>query len=193
MPFRSMRRRKRAFRPRGNTVIHVPSTMGGTLSANIAQVIIITSPSINAGGSATTNIEAQDKDRTVNVGHHIGRFNIDINIRNTIGGGVFEFCVFKGERLATTPILGTHPVPSTANILAQGMQQATRLHNPGKTFHFSKRVYTIEQAIAHKIIVSPAKYKTSKCKAGDFWVLMIFNRGGTEVTFDYECRFKEYE
>ncbi len=167
--------------------------MGGTLSANTAVVIIISSPSINAGGSATTNIEAQDKDRTMNVGHHMGRINIDINVRNTIGPGIFEFAVFKGERLATTPILGTHPVPSTANILAQGMQQATRLHNPGKTFHFSKRAYTVEVNFSQKIIVSPAKYKASKVKAGDFWVLMLFNRGGTEVTFDYECRFKEYE
>ncbi len=167
--------------------------MAATLAANTGVVIIISSPSINAGGSATTNIEAQDKDRTMNVGHHMGRINIDLNIRNLIGSGVFEMAVFKGERLATTPILGTHPVPSTANILAQGMQQATRLHNPGKIFHFSKRAYTVEMNLAHKIIVSPAKYKASKVKAGDFWVLMLFNRGGTEITFDYEARYKEYE
>ncbi len=195
MPFRSMRGRgrKRSFRPRGNTVIHVPSTIAGSLASSIGVVIVIASPSILAGGSASDNIEAQDKDRTVNVGHHIGRLNLDISIRNTAGDGVMEFCVFKVERSAITPVLGTFPIPSTAEIVAQGMQQVCRLENPGKVFHYSKRPYTIEQTIVHKIIVSPAKYRLSKFKAGDHWILMIFNRGPQAITFDYEGRFKEYE
>ncbi len=191
--FMAFRRYKKRRRITGNSVIHVPSAMSAGLAANTAVVKVITSPSIFAAGSASSNIEAQDKDRTVNVGHHIGRLNLDISIRNTTGSGNVEFCVFKVERANSTPVLGTHPVPSTAEVVSQGMQQACRMANPGKVFHYSKRAFTIETTFNHKIIVSPAKYKLSKCKAGDHWILLVFNRGATTVTVDLEMRYKEYE
>ncbi len=187
-----MRRRSRR-RITGNTVIHVPSTIATSLANGTSFVTIVASPSINAAGSASSNIEAQDKDRTVNVGHHVGRLNLDLNIRNTIGDGVVEFCVYKVERQATTPTIGNHPIPSSAEINTQGIQQACRLANPGKVFHYSKKPYSVENTQIHKIIVSPAKYKLSKMKAGDYWILQVFNRGPSAVTIDYEGRFKEYE
>ncbi len=193
MPFHSMRRRSKRRRITGNTVIHVPSSMAGTVTLNAEVLFIIESPSIFAGGSASANIEAQDKDRTVNVGHHIGRFTIDFGIRNTTGDGIAEFCVFKVERSDATPAIGTHPVPSAADIQSQGLQQACRLSNPGKVFHYSKRAYSIENTLNHKIVVSPAKFKLSKVKAGDHWCLLVHNRGGTTFTSDFECRYKEYE
>ncbi len=190
-----MPRYRRSFRPRrrkmGNSVIHVPSTMAQTLTSTTA--IVISSPSIFAGQSASTNIEAQDKDRTTNVGHHIGQLNLDVTIRNTTGDGVIEFCVQKVERADTTPAIGTHPLPSNTDIQTQGMQQACRLANPGKVFHYSKRAYSVENTLTHKIKVSPAKFKLSKIKAGDHWILLMNNRGPSNVTFDYEGRFKEYE
>ncbi len=195
---KGMPRFRRSFRrPRrkmGNSVIHVPSTIGGTIGVNTAVAVVIVSPSIFAAGSASSNIEAQDKDRTVNVGHHVGRLNIDITIRNLTNDGVVEFCIFKVERADSTPVIGTHPVPSTAEVNTQGMQQACRMANPGKVFHYSKRVYTVEQNVAHKITVSPAKFRLSKLKAGDHWMLLMFNRAAAnQVTFDFECRYKEYE
>ncbi len=177
----------------GNSVIHVPSTMAGTLALNIGVVLVIESPSIFAAGSASSNIEAQDKDRTVNVGHHMGTVTIDMNIRNTAGDGVAEFCVFKVERAASTPALGTHPIPSSAEIASQGMQQACRMANPGKVFHYSARAYSIENTVVHKIRVSPAKFRLSKIKAGDHWIMMLFNRGPQTFTYDFQCRYKEYE
>ncbi len=188
-----MRFRKKKRRITGNSVIHVPSTMSGVITANAETLFIIVSPSIFAAGSASSNIEAQDKDRTVNVGHHVGRLNIDISIRGTSGNGVIEFCLFKVERADATPAIGTHPVPSGAEITTQGMQQACRMANPGKVFHYSKRTYTIEQNFVHKVIVSPAKYRLSKLKAGDHWCLYVHNRGGTSVNIDFEARYKEYE
>lgn len=188
-------RRSRPRRPKhtGNTVIHVPSTIGGTLAGNTSVVIIISSPSILAGGSASDNIEAQDKDRTVNVGHHIGRLNLSVNVRGTTATGILECCVYKVERSSITPVLGTFPVPSTAEILSQGIQQVCRLENPGKVFHTSKRAYSSTQTLVHNMVVSPAKYKLSKYKAGDHWILQLFNRGLTTINFDYEGRYKEYE
>ncbi len=192
-----MPRYRRSFRrPRrkmGNSVIHVPATIAGTASLNTAVAIIIQSPSIFAAGSASDNIEAQDKDRTVNVGHHLGRLNIDLAFRNMTTDGVIEICVLKVERHDTTPVIGTHPLPSTAEVLSQGLQQASRLANPGKVFYFAQRAYSLETPITMKFAVSPAKYKLSKVKAGDHWVLIIFNRGTQVCTFDYQCRYKEYE
>ncbi len=186
-------RRRIRRRKMGNSVIHLPSTMGSAPAANTAFVFVLASPSILAGGSASDNIEAQDKDRTVNVGHHVGTFNIDLSVRSTTGTGIVEMCVFKVERSAITPVLGTFPVPSSAEILAAGIQQECRLKNPGKVFHYSKRAYAISQPVAHKIKVSPAKFKLSKMKAGDHWILLINNRGGTAVVIDTEVRYKEYE
>ncbi len=194
MSYRGSRRRTRKRRRvTGNTVIHVPSTINGTTATVVATLFVITSPSIFAGGSASSNIEAQDKDRTVNVGHHIGSFNIDMAIRNTTTQGMIEYCVMKVERSDATPALGTHPVPSSAEINSQGMQQACRMANPGKVFHYSKRAFTAEHNIMHHIRVSPAKFKLSKCKAGDHWILLVFNRSGVVVTHDFEARYKEYE
>ncbi len=187
-----MRRRKKR-RITGNVVIHVPSTMAGTITTGQETLFIIVSPSIFAAGSASDNIEAQDKDRTVNVGHHIGRLTIDTSIRTTTADGVVEFCVFKVERAAATPVKATHPISSGAEVAAQGMQQVCRLANPGKVFHYSKVVYSAEHPMQHKIIVSLAKFKLSKIKAGDHWCLYVHNRGTATITFDFEARYKEYE
>ncbi len=188
---RSYRRPRRKM---GNSVIHVPSTIDGSTNLNSTSLFVIVSPSIFAGGSASSNIEAQDKDRTANVGHHIGRLNIEVTTRDITNDGIIEYCVFKVERADSTPSLGSHPVPSTAEILSQGMQQACRLANPGKVFHSSKRAYTPEVNVVHRITVSPAKFKLSKMKAGDHWILLVFNRASVgNVTTDFEARYKEYE
>ncbi len=190
---RFRRNYRRPKRKMGNSVIHVPATMAGSMGANAETLFIIVSPSIFAAGSASSNIEAQDKDRTANVGHHIGTLNLDFSIRGTSGQGVVEFCVFKVERAATTPVIGTHPIPSGTEVTNEGMQQACRLANPGKVFHYSKRTYTPEVNVAHKIRVSPAKFRLSKMKAGDHWCIYVHNRGGTAITVDFEARYKEYE
>ncbi len=167
--------------------------MNASLGANTLKVIVIESPSIFAAGSASSNIEAQDKDRTVNVGHHIGMINIDHAVRNTTDDGIVEYCVIKVERAASTPVVGTHPIPSSAECNTQGLQQAARMANPGKVFHFSHRAYTPEHDITHKIRVSPAKFKLSKVKAGDHWILLVHNRGATTIGDEFQCRYKEYE
>ncbi len=184
------KRRKKTY---GNTVIHVPATVDGTIVSAGMTLFVIASPSIFAAESASVNIEAQDKDRTVNVGHHIGRINIDLSIRQTTGDGALEACVFKVERLAGTPTIGTHPVPSVVDVLGAGMQQACRLANPGKVFHFSTTAYSADNTRTKKIIVSPAKYRLSKLKAGDHWLLLVFNRGAATFTIDFQCRYKEFE
>ncbi len=173
--------------------MHVPATIGGTMNTAAPALIIIEAPSLFAGESASANIEAQDKDRTVNIGHYMGAFFIDVAIRITTQDGTIEFAVFKVERAAGVPAIGTFPIPSGAQITSEGLQQATRLRLPGKVFHFSSRAYSAAHTITHKIRVSPAKFGLGKVKAGDHWILMMYNRGSATVTYDFQCRYKEYE
>ncbi len=187
------RGRKRRRRPSGNVVIHVPSTMAGTIAGTAETLFVIQSPSIFAGGSASSNIEAQDKDRTANVGHHMGQCEIDFTTRTTVADGAMEYCILHVERNDTTPAIGTHPIPSAADIGTQGLQQACRLSSPGRVVHFSVRAYSIENTMTHHIKFRPSKFKASKVKAGDHWVLIVHNRGANIVTVDFQCRWKEYE
>ncbi len=156
-------------------------------------MFIIMSPSIFAGGSASSNIEAQDKDRTANVGHHLGQLNLSIGMRGSTNSGLLEYGVTHVERALSTPALGNNNLPTSAEIGTQGMQQALRMENPGRVFHWSQRAYTIESTLVQNIRVSPAKYKRSKVKAGDHWVLIVHNRGAAAVTLDIQMRYKEYE
>ncbi len=193
MPYRRSRRRSRRTIPRGNVVMHVPSTVSGTIATVVSTNFVIVSPSIFAAGSASSNIEAQDKDRTVNVGHHIGQLVLDFSIRNTTADGALEFGVYKVERADSTPSIGTHPVPSNSEVSTQGMQQALRLANPGKVFHYSVVAFSADNTRTKHIVVSPAKFKLSKIKAGDHWCVLVFNRSGSTVTVDFQARYKEYE
>ncbi len=193
MPRYGFRRRRRPSFKGKNAVIHVPATIAGTVPANSDTLIVIQSPSIDAGGSASSNIEAQDKDRTVNVGHHVGQINVDLTIRNTTVDGAIETCIMRVERNDSTPAIGTHPVPSVTDILNQGMQQACRLQNPGRVWNFSVKPYSIEMTQVMKLKVRPSKFRSSKVKAGDYIILLIHNRGGAVFTYDFQCRYKEYE
>ncbi len=172
--------------------MHVPSTIGGTISGGAETLLFLQNPSLLAGASATTNIEGQDKDRTVTLGHHMGQCTIDFTVRTTVADGSIEFCIFHVERSHITPAIGTDPIPSGADISSQGLQQAMRLALPGRVEHFSVRAYSIENTMVHKLKFRPSKYKASQVKAGDFWALMVHNRGANIITYDMQARYKEY-
>ncbi len=186
------KRRRMPFKGK-NAVIHVPSTIGGTIATGAEALLVLQSPSIFAAGSASSNIEAQDKDRTVNVGHHMGQCTIDFTARITTADGALEFLVMQVQRSDATPAINNHPVPSAAQMASQGLQQACRMANPGRVVHFSVRAYSADNTIAHKIVFRPGKFKVSKVKAGDHWILIVHNRGSATVTYDMQARYKEYE
>ncbi len=192
MPRFGYRRPMRRRRPSGNVVIHVPSSMAGTIATGANALLVIQSPSIDAGGSASSNIEAQDKDRTINVGHHMGQTTIDFTCRITTADGALEFCVVHVERHDGVPTL-SHPLPTSSEISTEGMQQACRLASPGRVVHFSIRPYSADNTFVHRIKFRPSKFKSSKVKAGDYWMLIIHNRGSATITYDFQCRYKEYE
>ncbi len=172
--------------------MHVPATMEDTITADSALIIYAQVPSLMAGGSASANIEASDRDRTVNVGNSIiGNIIFNFSTRNVAGSGTFDFIIFRVERSFITPVLGTDPIPSVAEILSQGSQQAFRMNMPGRVLHFSTRSFTTEVPIAHTMKVNPAKYRMAKVRPGDFIGCCIFNRSAITATVSMQMRYKE--
>ncbi len=182
------RTRKSTFK---ESTLHVPSTISGTVAANNAALIVIQSPSIDAGGSASDNIEASDRDRTVNVGHSLGKVFVNLAIRATTGTGIISIGVMRVERATAVPAIGVGNVPSLAEIAGQGMQQAQRMQNPGRVVRYLNMAYTAEFSRIIKFSFVPAKYKMAKVRPGDYFIMQVFNKGPTGVTYDYEARFKE--
>ncbi len=187
------RRRGRTRRkPIGQVTVHVPSTMEQTTGLDVGSIVYAQVPSLMAGGSASSNIEASDRDRTVNVGNSIiGAINFDFSTRSSPAAGSLDFCVFRVERSFITPVIGTDPIPSNSEMLTQGVQQAMRMNMPGRVLHFSTRSYAIEQPINHKIRIIPAKFRMAKVRPGDFIGIMIFNRGSGSVIWSMQMRYKE--
>ncbi len=188
------RRRTRRFssKPRGQVTVHVPSTMEQSTAADVGSIVYAQTPSLFAGGSASSNIEASDRDRTVNVGNSIiGAITFNFSSRSTAVAGTIDFCVFRVERSFITPVIGTDPIPSSAEMLTQGVQQAMRMNLPGRVIHFSTRSYAVEQPINHLIRVTPAKFRMAKVRPGDHIGIMIFNRGSGTIIWSMQMRYKE--
>ncbi len=187
------------FRTRGrrkpsvfkNATMHVPASMDNVITTNDGLLVVAQSPSLFAGGSASNNIEASDRDRTVNVGNHMGQLIINITVRNSTATGILEFVVFRVERAFSTPVIGTDPIPSDTDSSTQGVQQAYRMALPGRVIHFSTLAYTAETTRVKLIKVRPAKYGMSKVRPGDHICIVTHNRGSGSVTVDYQMRYKE--
>ncbi len=186
------RTRRRTSKPRGQVTIHVPSTMEQTTAIDTGSIVYAQVPSLLAGGSASANIEASDRDRTVNVGNSIvGSITFNFSTRFAPNAGTIDFCVFRVERSFITPVIGTDPIPSSAEMLTQGVQQAMRMNLPGRIIHFSTRSYAVEQPITHTIRVNPAKFRMAKVRPGDHIGIMIFNRGSGALIWSMQMRYKE--
>ncbi len=183
---------RRTRKPLGQVTVHVPSTMESVITLDTATIFYAQVPSLLAGGSASSNIEASDRDRTVNVGNSIiGKITFNFSTRGAIGNGTYDFIVFRVERSFVTPVIGTDPVPSNSEMLTQGSQQAFRMNMPGRVLSFTTRSYAAEQPINHTIRVNPAKYKMAKVRPGDHIGLCVFNRGSADATVSVQMRYKE--
>ncbi len=166
--------------------------MEQTLTLDTLSLIFAQTPSLDAGASATANIEASDRDRTVNVGNSIvGSITFDIDIRSVTGQGSLEFAVIRCERCFTVPVVGTDPIPSSLDVAGEGIQQAFRTRMPGRVLHFSQLAYTAETTRIKKIRISPAKFRMAKVRPGDYIALAIFNRSGVSIIYSVQMRYKE--
>ncbi len=184
---------RRTRSPRRSSTMHVPSSMEQAIAADVALLVFAVVSSLDAGGSASSNIEASDRDRTVNVGNSVGPITFNLSVRSASAISVLSMCVFKCERAFAVPVIGTDPIPSSADIVGAGMQQAMRMALPGRVMHFSKIAITAETVRAVTIKVNPAKYRMSKIRPGDYIGIMCHNMSGQATTVSFEMRYKEYQ
>ena len=172
--------------------MHVPSTIGTNLAANTGAIIIAITPSLNAGGSATTNIAAEDRDRTVDVGNNVDTIIFNIGIRTPTVSGNLMYAVMKQERQQAVPVIGTPPVPSDAGVNGVGLQQAVRMEAPGRCYKYGIVPYTAETSRAFSLKMNLRKFRIGKIRPGDYVYLHLFNKGTGTCTVDVEMRYKSW-
>lgn len=172
---------------------HTTSEMSGTVSANtLATVRFLVIPNQNAGASLLTERSGGDRAQEVNNGSRVGNITLDITERGATSAGVLEVCVVKCQRQHAIPAVGTDPIPSTADVLATGLQQNMRGNTPGwvlKSFLFP---YTAEMPVVRKISINLAKFKMATWRDGDYLAVLLFNRGGGAIIVDHTARYYEY-
>ncbi len=194
MPRFGFRRRMRTSRtPRKTSITHVPSTMDQSQAINVLSLIFSTVSTVVAGVSATTGRLDTDRDREVSNGEEVGRTTYTIQYEPAAGAfGTVEYCLFKAERQATTPVIGTHPIPSSADVLAQGIQQAFRLNMSTWVCRFGSFPVSAETPVVRNITINWKKFKKATVKDGDFYGLALFNRTQGTCAFSIQMRYKSY-
>ncbi len=170
--------------------MHVPSTMSGGILSNDQSLIFAVVPSIVAGASATTDVEAHDRDRVCNIGSYVGSIIFDIGFFGVTAEGMIEYLVFKLERKLVTPTVGVDTVPSDADVISVGLQQAWRIDNPGRVMKFGIMPVSPELPSTRSIKVNPGKFKMAKIRPGDFIGIVLFNRTGATITSNVQMRYK---
>ncbi len=172
--------------------MHIPSSMNQTFSAGISVVNIAVAPDLNAGGSIIQTITDSNRDRLNSVGSRVDSINFNITTRDHVDSGIIEFVVAKLERQHDVPTATVEPLPTNADILSTGLQQAMRLNNPGRVLKFGTFAYTPELAMSRNISVNFAKYKLSSVRSGDYFLIILYNRTDTNpITLDVQMRYKE--
>ena len=186
----SRRRIRRSPSPR---LQHSPATIGSAPTANTGTLVLITAPNTNAGSSATSaRQDNQDRDRTVAVGHRVGKITINLAFRGIGVSGYSEVVVGCARRQQATPAKATAPFPSDATCASVGSQQAYRMDQPGWVYRFSQIPLTTETTTVKTITVSPSKFKADTIRDGDYWYCWVFNRTGGNITFDIQMRYYTY-
>lgn len=172
--------------------MHVPSSMGNVIASNITSVFI----AANAGAYLTTASPVttvatitSNREQENTIGNEITRINYNITMRPSASSAI-SICVLKVERAAAVPVLGTG-LPTQARIVAVGLQTACREAQPGRVIHYSKLAAAPEQPVIKTIVAKFGKFKMSKIRTGDFYVLMVHNDSAGTLTTDFEARYKE--
>lgn len=140
-------------------------------------------------GGRGTGDRAQD----VGVGNDIFKIHWDIGVRNITDDGILEYLVFKAQRQSATPVKGTFPIASDAEVTSTGLQGSYRDNMPGWVVKFGKIAFAQAQPRTIKIDVNFGKFRMSKIRDGDFYGLVFFNRSPATVFLDWEARYYEYK
>ncbi len=173
---------------------HIPAFLGNSPSNNIALVHVLAHSGSLAGGSLSASRMEEDRLTEVANGNHIGRTHVDISfVPADATQGYYEYAFVKYERSHSVPTIGVDPVPSSADIQTNGMQQACRSITPGYVVQFGTIPVTAETTVNRKLSVSWSKFGKSQCRDGDYFVLLVFNRAVADAgIYDLQVRYKTY-
>ncbi len=167
--------------------------MDQTFATNILSLIFSTVSTVVAGTSATTGRLDTDRDREVSNGEKVGftRFTLQFEPSATAVGSI-EYVLFKAERQATTPVVGTFPIPSSAEVDGQGIQQAFRLNMSTWVCKFGVFPVTPEVAFARTVTINWSKFKKGTVKDGDHYGIALFNRTNGTINFSVQMMYKSW-
>ncbi len=167
--------------------------MDQQFATNILSLIFAVASSSLAGAAASAARIDSDRDREVSTGHTVGSIEFQLQLESAATAfGTIEWCVFKVERSFIVPVVGTDPIPSSADVDSQGIQQAFRLNMPGWIMKHGAFAITPEIASVRTIRVSPGKFRKGMIKDGDHIAIALFNRCSGAVNFSVQMRYKEF-
>ncbi len=167
--------------------------MGNTILTDAQLVTFIAVANQNAGASMGSTRMDTDRLTEVSNGENVGNATVTIGMFPGASNGYLEYIVFKAERQPSTPVVGTHPIPSNAEVNSSGMQQMYRSNMPGWIIKYGTIPYTPETIHTRDIKISWAKFKKAKVRDGDYFGIAYFNRGASTITFDWQARYKSYK
>ncbi len=191
MPYRRMRRRSRGKRYQ-SSVMHLPSSMANNpmASESVVMFAAVASNYATTGTSLTSDtFENADRSQLVPIGADIPSIVYNIAIRNATATAVLEFAFFKIERAHEVPQTNDVLLPSNATINSLGLQAAFRQYQPGRLLKYMKIAVAAEQPRAFSTKINYAKFKMVKMRTGDYYGVIIFNRGSMAMTIDIEARY----
>jgi len=186
---------RRPMKRRGRQILkgaiqHSPALMGNAPAGGVALLHVLAHATVLAGTSMSQNRFDEDRNTECANGRNIHNMICNISfVPATATQGYYELGFIKYERSTSVPAIGTDPVPATATILADGLQNSVRSLSPGYMIKFMTIPVTAEISKAISIKLNWAKYRKAKVRDGDYFCLVVFNRTNGAGTYDIQTRF----
>ncbi len=177
----------------GQPIQHSPSLLGNNPANDTALIHILAHADQLAGQSMTAaRTGAEDRTTDVDNGRHVGRMTLDIGFTVSASTGYYEYALVKYERSTSVPTIGVDPVPSSADIVSDGLQRAVRSFTPGYVIKFGLIAITPQTNRIVKIKADWAKFGKAQVRDGDYYALIVFNRTDAAPLYDIHIRYKTY-
>ncbi len=193
MPRGRYRRRMRRYAPSRPRVQHTPTEVDGTINTKQLSLRFLVIPNVNAGASLLTERSGGDRSQEVQTGSRVGKVTLNVSIRGISAEGTLEVALIKLQRQSATPVLGTSPIPTSADTNTTGLQAIMRGNTPGWVYHYSVISFAPDQPQNKWMKLNLAKFKASAWRDGDYLGLFLFNRSGQTITVDHTARYYEYK
>ena len=188
------RRRGRARKTASEFIQHSPALKGNQPNNLIGLIHVFAHAGSLAGGSMSAGRMDEDRLTEVANGRTIGNTNITIALVPGVNtNGYLEYAVIKYERSTSVPTIGTDPVPSSADIATNGLQQEVRSMTPGYCVKWGIIPVTAEVTKTFPININWNKFRKGKVRDGDYYTIIIFNNtSNNALVYDLFFRYKTY-